>query len=154
MRGPAAVAPRALVPLVRIDVQAVEGRLAYQSRLAQPLRQSAQEAQVGLDRGRCQPVLLPHLDHRTQVLLAEVAWIGHQLEAGPLVQVAEETPQELRPVVARLVRDGLLERGVLAVEELQQHVEHLAGGHLARLKTRQDLCRRLVGPVLAASGLL
>jgi hypothetical protein len=59
------------------------------------------------------------------VLLPEVARVRHGLEARLLLQVAEEAPQKLRALLPRLVRDGLLQRRVLGVEEFDQDLQHL-----------------------------
>jgi hypothetical protein len=52
---------------------------------------------------------LPHLHHRVDVLLPEVARVGRHLEPGLQAQVPEEAAQELRPLLACLVRHRLLQ---------------------------------------------
>jgi hypothetical protein len=151
--GPALVPLGGLVALVLLQAQTVVARLAHEAVLAHPHRQPPQEAQVGLDRRRCQMRLLPDLHHGVDVLLPEVARVRHRLEARLLLQVAEEAPQKLRAFLPRLVRDGFLQRGVLGVEEFDQDLQHLER-HLARLVAGEDFLWGLARPTLGASGLL
>ena len=151
---PALVALGVLVALVLVHHQAVIGGAAHEAVFAHPHAQPAQEAQVGLDGGRGQVILLPNLHHGADVLLPQVARVGHGLEAGLEPQVAEEAPQEVRAFVPRLVRHRLLQRGVQRVEELDQHFEHLLRRCLARRVARQNFLRRLARPTLAARGLV
>jgi hypothetical protein len=142
------------VALVLLQAQTVVARLAHEAVLAHPHRQSPQEAQVGLDRRRCQMVLLPDLHHGVDVLLPEVARVRHGLEARLLLQVAEEAPQKLRAFLPRLVRDGFLQRRVLGVEEFDQDLQHLERRRFARLVAGEDFLGGLARPILGASGLL
>lgn len=100
---PALVALGHLVALVLVQLQAIEGRPAHEARLAGPQRQAAQKAQVGLDRGRLQPVVAPHLHHGSDVLLPQVARVGQGLEAGTVVQGGVEAAQEVGAILPGLV---------------------------------------------------
>ncbi len=152
--APALVALGVLVALVLVRRQAVVLGPADEARLVEPHRQATQKAQVGLDRPRRKLPSLPDLHHRLDMPLAQVAGIGRQLEAGVRVQFAEEASQEVGALVARLVRHGLLQRGVQRVEQLDQHVHHPVHGRPARRVHVQHLLGRLAGPVLAARRVL
>ena len=106
---PALVAPGVLVALVLLQAQSIVRGPAHETGLAHPHRQPPQEAQVGLDGGRRQALVMPHLNHRMDVLLPEVARVGRHLEPGLQTQVPEEAAQELRPLLACLVRYRFLQ---------------------------------------------
>ena len=88
------------------------------------------------------------------VLLSEVARIGRLPKARLALQVHKEPAQEACAFLPGLVRDGLLERRVFRVEELEQDVQHLERIGLARPIAGQDLLRRAAVPVLAPQRLL
>jgi hypothetical protein len=73
------------------------------------------------------------------VPVPEVAWVGQLLEAGSLVQIAEEAPQEVGSLLSGLVRDSLHPRGVLLVVQLEQHLQHMHGVRMAGSVARQDV---------------
>ena len=84
---------------------------------------------------------------------AEVAWIGQGLETGLRFEVAEKAAQKVGALLPGLVRDRLVERGVQAVEESEQYLEHFHGVGLAGLVAGEDGRRRQIGLGLIARGL-
>lgn len=151
---PALVAQRDLVAPVLLDLQSVLRGAAHEAVLAEPHGQPAQKTQVGLDRGRCQVLAPPHVDHRLDVAMAEVARVGQGLEAALGLQVAKEAAQEHGALMPCLVRDRLLQRGVLGIEQCQQNFQHAQRRCRAGLLPRQDLARAQTGPLLAADRLV
>ena len=97
--------------------------------------------------------LLPDLNHGVDVFLPKIARVRHHLEAGLLLQVAEEAPQELRTFLPRLVRNGFLQRRMLGVEKFDQDFQYLVRWRLARSVEGKNFLRCLSRPPLGARGL-
>ena len=153
LRRPTLVALRQPGAPVLLQFEPVVLGLPHEAVLAHPHRQPAQEAEVSLDRAGCQLVALPHPDHRRDVLVPQVAWVRQGLESGLCLQAMEEAAQELRALLARLVRDGFLQRSVQRVEQLQQNLQHLQWWRAADAVARKDVLGAQACPVLAANRL-
>ena len=142
------------MPLEFIQAQAIVAWRSHEAMLAHPHGQPAQKAQVGLDRGRCQVLLLPDPHHGPDVLLPQVARVRHRLEPGLGLQATKEAPQELGAFLPGLVRDSFGHRCVQGVEQLDQYLQHLQRRCLACGVASQEFLRRLARPALPSRGLM
>ncbi len=105
----------------RFSAHVVDGRLDH-PRLADPLSEGAQEAEVVVDRRRRQAPFQPAVDHRLDVSVRQLA--GVEVRISRLVaQLSEEPEVEATAVLHRLDRHALVLGAVLVVVQRQQRAQ-------------------------------